>query len=489
MIESVKEEEILVKTRKRAIDHWEVFTPANIVIDMLKLVSSEIEQLRHTFLEPACWNGNFLIEILRQRLKIIEKHKDNKLKYESDSIVIFSSIYWIDLLHDNIEESKKRLFDFYLWEYSSFFKNEINDEFINIIKNIIEKNITQWNTLSIKNDYLKDIKFDVIIWNPPYQISDFWNIWSSKPLYNKFIEWSIELMPKYLIMIVPSRWMQWGKWLDTFRENMLKDRKFEKIVDFKNASDVFPSVDIKGWVNYFLRNKDYNWNCEYSLNEKSINWEIIEISKSKRNLKEFSIFIRDNNSTDIINKILLNMKEHKDEWMNEIVSSITPFWIWTNFKDYSNNLSEENNIKLYWNKQNMKDTNGIWYIQNNTIIRNNKDITKHKVFIPKAIRTLKNKAFYWEPNSVCSATYLIVQSFDTKEECNNLIKYLNTSFVSFLIKQRKITHDTSKDTYKFIPYLNMNEVWTDEKLYKKYNITKEEQDYIEESIKSMWKLI
>ena len=175
-----------------------------------------------------------------------------------------------------------------------------------------------------KNPY-KEMQFDVIIGNPPYQMSDGGAQASAKPIYHLFIEQAIALNPRYLCMIVPSRWFAGGKGLDDFREKMLNDRRIKEIHDFPDASEVFPGVEIKGGVNYFLWDKEYKGDCLIRTYEKG---ECISALKRPLREEAADVFIRYNEAIPILRKI----QSFGEKSFSELMSSRKPFGIPTNFK-------------------------------------------------------------------------------------------------------------------------------------------------------------
>lgn len=323
------------------------------------------------------------------------------------------------------------------------------------------------------------MKFDVIIGNPPYQVNV--DNTSAMPIYQNFIKQAKELEVKYIIMIVPSRWFSGGKGLDKFRGEMVGDRRMKEIHDFPNAKECFSNVDIKGGVNYFLWDRKHTGKCKTATYKDGV-----VKSVSERYLNEFGDFIiRDSGSLSILEKV----KNISNEFMDSRVSSQTPFNLYTNFSNYLD-TEFEGAIKLYGNKVLMKETNGVGYISLEQITKGFNLINLHKVYIPKAGGSgndgpILGQPFYGEQNSVCTQTYLVVDFFNTKEEAINLINYIKTKFFRFLISTLKNTQHAPKKVYQFVPILDMTETWTDEKLYKKYSLTQDEINYIEQSIREM----
>lgn len=344
----------------------------------------------------------------------------------------------------------------------------------------------------------KNMKFDIIIGNPPYQLSfgiDGGNSSNAKSIYNLFISQAIALNPKYVCMITPSRWMTktaqgiTDEWVD----NMLKLNKIRTINDYENASECFPNNSIMGGVNYFLYDRDYNGPCDY----------IFHSSKDKTFRRnglldslDSGIVIRDPRSYEIIEKItniegnyytnnnfskLVSPKHFYDDGVN----------LTSNWKDYKSEKDSEFNIKYYISKNNNDVSYG--WVSEKQIPKHKETLPLHKVFIPAANGSLEivlGKPFYGEPNSICSQTYLII-GWDvnepqlTKLQCENIIKYIQTKFFRYLVSIKKKTQNGPRGVYQFVPLQDFNQEWDDSKLYTKYKLTLEQISLIEKSIKEV----
>ena len=147
----------------------------------------------------------------------------------------------------------------------------------------------------------KNMKFDVIIGNPPYQMNDGGYGTRAAPIYQLFVDQAKKLEPRYLAMIIPARWFTGGKGLDDFRESMLADNRLRSIDDFLSASDVFPGVGLKGGVCYFLWSREYSGDCQISTHFKD--WPI-SIAKRKLLEKGADVFIRFNEGLSILQKVM-----------------------------------------------------------------------------------------------------------------------------------------------------------------------------------------
>jgi site-specific DNA-methyltransferase (adenine-specific) len=319
------------------------------------------------------------------------------------------------------------------------------------------------------------MKFDVIVGNPPYHLRDGGQKASAIPLYNKFVQQAIKLNPRYLTMIIPARWYSGGRGLEKFRTDMLNDQRIRKLIDFTDSNDCFPGVDIAGGICYFLWDRDYIGECEISniLNGQQYT--------SIRKLNYNNILIRYGNAISIIDKIF----NKANCFFDTRVSSQKPFGLRTNIKPIDNG-----DITLRYNagkgnfKRSLVPSKIEWIDKWKVIIsyltfehagRPNKD-GKRKIFSSMEILP---------PQTVCSETYIIIDTFDNKTEAENLCSYLSTKLVRFLVAQTTSTQHLSKSNFVFVPIPDLCQHWTDDKLYAEYAITKDEIEIIESLIQPM----
>jgi site-specific DNA-methyltransferase (adenine-specific) len=320
-----------------------------------------------------------------------------------------------------------------------------------------------------------NMKFDVIVGNPPYQLSDGGYGRSASPIYQDFVQQAKKLAPRYLTMIIPSRWFGGGKGLDEFRSQMLNDNHIRKIVDFEDSSEVFPGVSVAGGICYFLWERDYKGPCEI------VNMRSGVEAAGIRNLNEFNTFIRHSQAVPIIRKILARSEGR----MSQQVSSYKPFGLRTYVKPQKNG-----DITLHWQKgegpYRRKDiTVGIEMIDKWKVISSRSGHEHAGNPGTDGTRRVLAKTVILPPGTICTETYLVIGSYATQEQADNLLVYMKTRFFRFLMSLFMYSHGITKDTYAFIPILDMTKRWTDDSLYERYGLNREEITFIESKIRPM----
>ena len=332
------------------------------------------------------------------------------------------------------------------------------------------------------------MQFDVIIGNPPYQLSDGGAAASARPIYHLFIEQAKKLEPRFLCMVVPARWYSGGKGLDEFRSEMLSDPLLSEIHDYPETDMVFPGVNIRGGICYFLRSKAHTGNAKV-VNYKKNSDPII----SHRPLLEEGLlsFVRYNEAISILTKV----RSKKEPTFDNRVQSRNPYGIPSDFSDFSSAKSAKNSVTLFRSRRGASTDKEV-FVSEKHIINNMEFKDKIKVLVSKASpggdeypHSVLGRPFVAPKNSVSTETYLIVDFPKSATEAHNLVSYMETRFFRFLVSLIKNTQNISKGSFAFVPVQDLVEPWTDEKLYKKYGISKEEVQFIESMIRPMDQVI
>ena len=483
----------------------EVFTPPEIANQMLDLLPQEIfKDPNVKFLDPACKSGVFLREIAK---RLIEGEKDiypnlqkriDHIMHEQlyaiaitelTSLLARRSVYCskypngkFSISHFDTPEGNIRYKRIeHTWENGKYKYCGITEDSkmgVNRSEDLESHAYEFIHTISPEEIF--NMKFDVICGNPPYQMTV--GTQSEKyaiPLYNKFIEQAKKLNPRYLTMIVPAKWYTGGRGLDDFRKSMLSDKHLTKMVDFPNPYDCFQGVDNTGGICYFLWERDAEKLCEFTTKVGDKKTTIT------RDLNEYDFFIRDATGLSIIKKVSAQ-KINAGKVLSNVVSPQTPFGIITSYKPTEKGVP-------CWYKQRV----GLKFVHSKDVKDIYGYIGKWKVLIPEApiagqTDFTKSILLYYEgntvvakPEEICTQTYLVANSFSTKQEADNFRSYLLTKVVRFLVLQTVISQHVSREKFCFVPDLGKyDRIYTDEYLCKEWNITDEEWAYIYSKIRN-----
>jgi site-specific DNA-methyltransferase (adenine-specific) len=329
-----------------------------------------------------------------------------------------------------------------------------------------------------------DMQFDVIIGNPPYQMTGGGGGTNDSPIYHLFVQQAMRLEPRFLSMVIPSRWMAGGRGLSEFRAAFLADRRVRTLVDYENAKDVFPTVGIGGGICYFLWDRDNPGPCDCVYHRNGVT-----IGPHSRALDEFDVFVRDKRAVDILHKVLAAGEQRFDE----LVSGDTPFGLATNFTDYAKDVvPKRGQVRLYANVGTSRVRGAM---ARELISKNSHLIDVWKLFLPKTgsgrereksgVDLVLSPPILGEPGSVCTQTYLVAGPLKSKSEAESVASYLRTRLPRFLVSLRKPAQDVFRGMYRWVPLQLWDRTWTDADLYKKYGLTKNEIAFIETMIRPM----
>lgn len=480
----------------------EVFTPPKIVNQMLDLLPESLwSDPNAKFLDPACKSGVFLREIAKRLMKGLEDTIPNE--NERRNHIFFKQLYAVAITELTSLISRRTVYCTKQangkYSICSEFKTPQGNIIFNTVKHTwigdkcsfcganksnydrnVELETHAYQFIHVVNPgELFDMKFDVVIGNPPYQMSDGGQAASAKPIYQYFVDQAKKLNPRFLVMIIPSRWYAGGKGLDTFRATMLSDKHIRTLCDYPNSADCFPGVNIAGGVCYFKWDRDNVGDCQVT---NIINNE--ESTCDTRSLSEFPLFVRNNRALHIIRKVL----SKTPNTTNTICKSYSYFAV-RSYERGTPSLNSSDDVILL-------SSEGKGFYPKAKIIDKDNILDKYKVVITYAMSggnkpsstgdyQVISSLQVLKPNEVVTETYLILGTFDSELEANNLCTYCATKFFRFLLLQALTSIHITKDSFCFVPALTMNHGYCDKELYQYYSLSEEEIELIEKTIKLM----
>ena len=459
----------------------EIVTPGKIADDMVALFpEKELRRIAadgEKILDISGKTGEFAIALYKRYQKIDPKINVSDLiltiPTSSHAYEFTRKVY--EALGFNINNIAERFTAYDLIEV----KNKDGEIDYERIKNLLTQKkpfnkITMNDKVTSKG---KHMKIAAVIGNPPYQENDGGNGRSAAPIYQNYVGIGQETSDRYVSMIMPSKWYSGGKGLNGFRSQMLCDENLKCLVDYVDSHLCFgSSADVAGGVCYFLRDDEHKGDCDYVNYGASGNRK-----QGKRRLNEHEVFVRYFEANEIIKKVqMLN-----EPRMSEMVSSRKPFGLSTDVVPM-----KDGDIVLRYNKGEGKYLRSKISVGSDLIDKWNVMLSylsaEHAGQPDKSGRfNVLSSLSILPPGSICTETYLLAGSFDSKTQALNLEKYLKTRFVRFLVLQIALTQHITKGCFDFVPVQDFSQGWTDAKLYAKYGITKEEQKFIESMIKPM----
>jgi site-specific DNA-methyltransferase (adenine-specific) len=483
----------------------EVFTPPQLANQILDLLPADIwNDMNATFLDPCCKSGVFLREIAKRLDKGLELSiLDRQMRINH---IFVNQLYGLAITDLTAHLSRRSVY----CSKTANSKYSVCESFSHPQGNIrfrrvehswklgrctycgaSEENYKRGSELEThayafihtrKPEEIFGMKFDVIISNPPYQLRDSGYGASASPIYHKFIESAINLNPRYIVMITPSRWFTGGKGLTRFRKRMLGESRLRNLVDYPKLYDAFPGVKIRGGVSYFLWDRDYDGPCTVQTM-----WDGKPLGPPmERRLDTYDVLVRRNEAVSILEKVRAHRIDGKPEpTLNERVSSRKPFGFPTNFHGANSPQGLSVPVKLYGSQR-------VSWVSRSDILHNPEWIDEWKVLMTRvqgtsaAVETMfLSRPIIAKPGEACTETYLVAGRFDSRLKAECYATYLRTRFVRFLVSIRKATQDAAKDVYSFVPDIPLNQKWTDKKLYERYRLTKDEITFVESIVQPM----
>lgn len=338
---------------------------------------------------------------------------------------------------------------------------------------------------SIEEIFGEPMHFDVIIGNPPYQLSDDGHGASATPIYQHFVRQCMDLDPELLSLVIPARWYSGGKGLDDFRKEMLPSRNFIALHDFPNTEEVFPGVNIRGGICYFLWGRNHFGDCEVTTHlapfpDSTVSRPLLEDGVPR--------FIRFNEGVRIFRKVLEREADTDSSArpyasFEDLVSSRKPFGLATNFK--GSNEPTSSSIAVY-------SRDGVVFCSPSDVVDSHGLVDKIKLFVPYASpgsdaypHLVLSKPIIAQPGEIATETYLAIGPFSSESEARNAAQYMGTKFFRFMLNLLRSSQHVTRSVYKLVPLVPLDRQWTDDELAERYGLDSQDRQFIERYIKDV----
>lgn len=481
----------------------EVFTPPTLANQMLDLLPEGLwRDPGAKFLDPACKSGVFLREIAKR----LDEGLEEQIPDRQDRIshIMQHQLYGLAITELTALLSRRSLYCSKTANGKYSVCTEFDDDQGNIRFERVEHAWQNGRCVFCgaseaayeRGDSLEthayefihterpeeifDMQFDVIIGNPPYQLGSDGGT-RDIPIYNRFVDQARRMNPRYLSMIIPSRWMAGGLGLSEFRRSMLEDRRLRTLVDYPNAAELFPSVGINGGACYFLWDSSHNGDCEVTMV-----WGTETVGPESRSLQDFDVVVRDGRAIPILQKVLAL----EEPSVNTILSRDKEFGWTSNFEGF-HDTQGPNDVPLYYIRSLERS---VGYIDRDDVTKSAHLIDTWKLLVPQVgsgrereksgVDLVLGPPLIAPSPSVCTQSFLFFHA-DSEEQVRSIKSYYATRFFRFLVSLRKISQHATHATYTWVPQQPWDRAWTDTELYKKYGLTKDEIAFIESRIRPM----
>jgi hypothetical protein len=455
-----------MKTTERVRAHGEVFTGPREVEAMLDLVADLAADPDACFVEPACGDGNFLVALLRRRLAAARARPG--ADQDDVSVRAVASLRGVDLLPDNVEACRARL------RAVVHEAGVVSRATRATIDALLEDHVVEGDALALLGDPAHPWRgrpVDVVIGNPPYHREDGGHGRSARPLFPAFVRLAKGLSPRHVVMIVPSRWFAGGKGLRGFRDEMLADQRLRVLVDFEDATDCFPGVDVAGGVAYFRWDRDDPGPCAITNVAGAVR------STSVRALDALPVLVRHPTAAAVVQKV----RARGEPSLSTQVSPRKPFGLDTRARPGAD--GDGGDVRLRW-----QHGEGPFFRRDLKaglpLVDRFKVCTSYVAFDHAGrpgrdgARRVFSRLFVLPPGVVCNETYLVVGAFDSEAEARHLLSFLQTRLCRFLVAQAMVSHHVTRDAYVFVPRVDVTRPWTDADLADRYGLSEDETAFV-----------